>query len=119
MAQQNESDLSMKFSTLNVNAMEFVPSFVQDRGATAPTEDTQSPPQPVSAEDSPAPAEKQASPAKTPTNDVIEDKSPENPGKKMITKNSNQKNFFYLLYCCRVVISLTIFTIRKIISILE
>jgi hypothetical protein len=27
MAQENSSDLSTKFSTLNINAMEFVPSF--------------------------------------------------------------------------------------------
>jgi Ataxin-2 C-terminal region len=27
MSQENSSDLSTKFSTLNVNAMEFVPSF--------------------------------------------------------------------------------------------
>lgn len=39
MAQENDSDMATKFSTLNVNAMEFVPSFCTDRTATAaPTE---------------------------------------------------------------------------------
>lgn len=78
MAQDNDSDMSTTFSTLNVNAMEFVPSFVvQDRpeetGTTAP------PPAPT---EDPVPPAATASPAKTPTKEVIEDKSPENPGKK-------------------------------------
>lgn len=39
MAQENDTDMPTKFSTLNVNAMEFVPSFCTDRVATAaPTE---------------------------------------------------------------------------------
>lgn len=36
MAQENENDMTAKFSTLNVNAMEFVPSFgiCQERKTT-------------------------------------------------------------------------------------
>lgn len=34
MAQENDTDLSTKFSTLNVNAMEFVPSFCVQQSTT-------------------------------------------------------------------------------------
>lgn len=44
MAQENDTDLSTKFSTLNVNAMEFVPSFcMQGTTATAPATATAAP----------------------------------------------------------------------------
>lgn len=81
MAQENESDMSSTFSTLNVNAMEFVPNFSQpDRVVPEPTGTDSPPPAPL--DDTTTPA-KTASPAKTPTNDVIEDKSPINPGKNL------------------------------------
>lgn len=65
MAQENESDMNTSFSTLNVNAMEFVPSFctpttkmnTDDVEETIPT-----------------------SIAATPT-ETISDKTPENVGK--------------------------------------
>lgn len=37
MAQENDTDLSTKFSTLNVNAMEFVPSFCVPSSTTTTT----------------------------------------------------------------------------------
>lgn len=39
MAQENNSDFSSKFSTLNVNAMEFVPSFCTSSPPTAAADD--------------------------------------------------------------------------------
>lgn len=91
MAQEGNSDLSTKFSTLNVNAMEFVPSFCTNSppSATAPAEDAATVEEPAPVE----PAVQDASPTKTETEppvsesvseaattQPIADKSPDNPG---------------------------------------
>lgn len=89
MSQEGNSDLSSTFSTLNVNAMEFVPSFCTSSPPAAvdapatPTEPTAV--EPVTAE----PTSQDASPTKTdedqpvsvaaPT-ESLDDKSPDNPG---------------------------------------
>lgn len=98
MSQENESDLSTTFSTLNVNAMEFVPSFCVPP-ATA-TESPQSTPKPADVESSPVvsltPTEElttltaTAIATATPT-DIIEDKTPENPGKQLLIHHANNK----------------------------
>lgn len=89
MAQEGNSDLSTKFSTLNVNAMEFVPSFCTNSppSAAAPTEEAST----DTASEEPAPVEPTAqdlSPTKTETEppvsvaaaiEPIADKSPDNP----------------------------------------
>lgn len=84
MTQEGNSDLSTKFSTLNVNAMEFVPSFCSS--ATSPA--APDVPAETSVDES-VPAEAPSSPTKTdeeqpisiaaPT-ESIDDKSPDNPG---------------------------------------
>lgn len=92
MAQEGNSDLSMKFSTLNVNAMEFVPSFCTNSppSAGAPAETTTPAGTPVDEPATPVESAVQdASPTKTeaeppvsvaaPT-EPIADKSPDNPG---------------------------------------
>lgn len=91
MTQEGNSDLFSKFSTLNVNAMEFVPSFASSvpaaaapATATTPAEST-----PDAEPASTQPSSQNASPTKT--NDelpvavaappeTIDDKSPDNPG---------------------------------------
>lgn len=66
MAQDNDSDMNTSFSTLNVNAMEFVPSFCTAPTATINTdENDQTITTPIAA---------------IPT-ETISDKSPENVGK--------------------------------------
>lgn len=99
MAQQEDnSDVSMKFSTLNVNAMEFVPSFctnsppaseTSEHPATAPAAAT-TPVDESGAEPGNTPKSQDASPTKTnaeqpasvaATTEPIDDKSPDNPGK--------------------------------------
>lgn len=95
MAQEGgDSDLSTTFSTLNVNAMEFVPSFCSNAptgttpeaaaAAATPAETPTDEPAPTE-----APTSQDASPTKTdeeqpvsvaaPT-ESIDDKSPDNPG---------------------------------------
>lgn len=90
MAQQSD-DVSTTFSTLNVNAMEFVPSFCSPPNAADST----------TSEPSAAATEKTDSPQKSPTKeaapdeptsgssneeniaviaDILNDKTPENPG---------------------------------------
>lgn len=107
MSQEGNSDLSSSFSTLNVNAMEFVPSFctnsppAADAPAAAASADT-----PV---EQPAPAEpavQDASPTKTEAEtpvavaapvEPVADKSPDNPGSlqfcslSLSNKNSEKK----------------------------
>lgn len=101
MAQQEgNSDLSTKFSTLNVNAMEFVPSFCTNATPTATSENeataaTATPATNNSVDetavesDTNTPMSQDASPTKTnvePSVEVsspterIDDKSPDNPG---------------------------------------
>lgn len=98
MAQPNESDLSTKFSTLNVNAMEFVPSFCSSQPSATPSAETESPPEQLSptidvevAVDSDVPPPTTVpEPTGTPseelttttatTTELIDDKTPENPG---------------------------------------
>lgn len=101
MAQQEgNSDLSTKFSTLNVNAMEFVPSFCTntpasgtgENEATAPTaaEAAGTPVKESAVESDNTPMSQDASPTKTnaeppvsvtaATTEPIDDKSPDNPG---------------------------------------
>lgn len=106
MAQPNESDLSTKFSTLNVNAMEFVPSFCSSQPSATPSGETESPPEQLSptidvevaAVDSdvppPPPPTTVPEPTGTPseelttitttatTTELIDDKTPENPGER-------------------------------------
>lgn len=91
MAQEGSSDLSMKFSTLNVNAMEFVPSFCTNApSAAAPTTDSpeDQPPiekptvasEPTSQDVSPTKTDEEPPvPVAAPT-ESIDDKSPDNPG---------------------------------------
>lgn len=98
MAQQEgNSDVSTKFSTLNVNAMEFVPSFctnvpptsaTSDSEATAPAAET-TPVDESSVPPENTPKSQDASPTKTnaeppvsvtATTEPIDDKSPDNPG---------------------------------------
>lgn len=43
MAQENDTDMSTKFSTLNVNATEFVPSFCVQQSTTTTAEETAAP----------------------------------------------------------------------------
>lgn len=96
MAQEGNSDMSTKFSTLNVNAMEFVPSF----GMTPTAPPTNVSPPDAAPTDAPtespvtetAPVESKsqdASPTKTDeeqpvsvaaASESIDDKSPDNPG---------------------------------------
>lgn len=89
MAQEGNQDMSTKFSTLNVNAMEFVPSFCTNAPAAAA-------PSPATPVEPPAdepvidePKSQDASPTKTDEeqpvsvampSETIEDKSPDNPG---------------------------------------
>lgn len=91
MAQEGSSDLSMKFSTLNVNAMEFVPSFCSNVQSPAdPTADSPVDQPPIEKPtDATEPTSQDVSPTKTddeppvsvaaPT-ESIDDKSPDNPG---------------------------------------
>lgn len=91
MAEEGNQDMSTTFSTLNVNAMEFVPSFCTNTPATAtaaPSSDTPVDPpadEPVTVE----PKSEDASPTKTDEeqpvsvamlSESIDDKSPDNPG---------------------------------------
>lgn len=94
MAQEGNSDLSTKFSTLNVNAMEFVPSFCSSLPPTAsstaaPNPDTPTETTTEEIKPSEVPSSQDASPTKTddeqPTSvaaptESIDDKSPDNPG---------------------------------------
>lgn len=93
MSQENNSDLPTTFSTLNVNAMEFVPSFCVSSVA-APTASVDQAPSPVTespiatpaaietpTEDlSPTKAESDTKPVSATPTETMEDKSPENPG---------------------------------------
>lgn len=99
MAQQEDnSDVSMKFSTLNVNAMEFVPSFCTNTPASETPEGEATAPAPAAAtpvdesgvEPVNTPKSQDASPTKTnaeppvsvaATTEPLDDKSPDNPGK--------------------------------------
>lgn len=100
--QEGNSDVSMKFSTLNVNAMEFVPSFctntpaseTSEGQATAPAAAT-TPGDESGAEPVNTPVSQDASPTKTnaeppasvaATTEPMDDKSPDNPGKLNGTK---------------------------------
>lgn len=94
MAEEGNSDLSMKFSTLNVNAMEFVPSFCSSLPPTAssttdPNPDTPTETMTQEPKSCEVPASQDESPTKTddeqPTSvaaptESIDDKSPDNPG---------------------------------------
>lgn len=96
MSQENSSDLSTKFSTLNVNAMEFVPSFASATPAPAaapvaasdavPSPATESPiPTPIPVETptedlSPTKSDSEAKPVTATPLENVQDKSPENPG---------------------------------------
>lgn len=96
MAQQNDGDLSSKFSTLNVNAMEFVPSFCLPAAPSAAEEDVSSEEPSPTVESAPA---EPKSAAETPTDDVAaitatptqtaDDKTPENQGE--ILRKSERK----------------------------
>lgn len=96
--QEGDSDVSTKFSTLNVNAMEFVPSFCTNAPPTSATADESQATAPPAAttpvEESAVeldntPKSPDASPTKTnavppvsvpATTEPIDDKSPDNPG---------------------------------------
>lgn len=97
MAQQEgNSDLSTTFSTLNVNAMEFVPSFSTNAPSGAVPEDEVTPPKNATPVDETAvepdtntPLSQDTSPTKTnaeppvsvpTTTEPMDDKSPDNPG---------------------------------------
>lgn len=67
MAQPNESDFAKKFSTLNVNAMEFVPSFCSSQTSA---------PSPPSTTTTPAEAEAAAAAAVTETQSTPDEPSP-------------------------------------------
>lgn len=94
MAQPNENDLSTKFSTLNVNAMVFVPSFCSQPSATLSENESapeQSSPTPdVGGDDVPAivpevtgtPSEEIATTTTATPTELTEDKTPENPGER-------------------------------------
>lgn len=105
MSQEGNSELGSKFSTLNVNAMEFVPSFVSNVPAT-PTSNT--PPVDSPATEEPASVEpviQDASPTKTdeeqpisvaaPT-ESIDDKSPDNLG--LCTFENLYDSFHFLTF---------------------
>ena len=83
MAQENDSELNTSFSTLNVNAMEFVPSFCTV--PTAPTTEETPPPAAATAAVVAAvvPEEPTSTPATatTPTSTTAGEKTPENAGK--------------------------------------
>lgn len=94
MSQEGNSDLSTKFSTLNVNAMEFVPSFCSNVPPTAvstdsaaaatsaevPAVETTRSETPISRNTSPTKTdEEQPTPVAVPT-ELFDDKSPDNPG---------------------------------------
>lgn len=90
MAQQNDGDMSTTFSTLNVNAMEFVPSFCTPATAPSSADDDNVLSEEPSPTNETAPAE-QSSTTGTPTEDAvaavaailsetIDDKSPDNLG---------------------------------------
>lgn len=93
--QEDNSDVSTKFSTLNVNAMEFVPSFCTPGPPTATSEDQATAPTATTPVDESAvepdntPMSQDASPTKTNAEppvsvtaitDLLDDKSPDNPG---------------------------------------
>ncbi len=70
MAQENDNDMNASFSTLNVNAMEFVPNFFCAGAPTPPTINTDE------MEDEAIPAAIVAI-----LTDPVSDKTPENVGK--------------------------------------
>lgn len=95
MAQENESDFSSKFSTLNVNAMEFVPSFCSPTPPTNTTTTTAAVAAAPVPEPSPSPplveaaattigtedsGEEERTMATAATTEIITDKTPENAG---------------------------------------
>lgn len=96
MAQPNESDLSTTFSTLNVNAMEFVPSFCSSQPSPSPsaTETTPPPEQsspttdiatddtPNTVPDATGTISEEITTTTATTTETIEDKTPENPGER-------------------------------------
>lgn len=94
MAQPNESDLSTTFSTLNVNAMEFVPSFCSSQpspspAATETTTEQSSPTTDVATDDIPntvpeatGTISEEITTTTATTTEPIEDKTPENPGER-------------------------------------
>lgn len=104
MAQPNEGDLSTTFSTLNVNAMEFVPSFCSSQPSATPaptdepTPDQPSPTADVGGDDNDATTVPE--PTGTPSEDIttttatttelIEDKTPENPGEHVVYYDSTR-----------------------------
>lgn len=76
MAQENDTDLSTKFSTLNVNAMEFVPSFCVPSSTTTTTAtETETETETATATAVVAPTEETAAPTEVPAANT-----PENPG---------------------------------------
>lgn len=70
MAQDNDNDMNTSFSTLNVNAMEFVPSFTS---STAPT-----PPSTINTDEN---DQTITTPIAAIPTETISDKTPENVGK--------------------------------------
>lgn len=113
MAQEN--DINTKFSTLNVNAMEFVPSFASSGPVTAApaAEDSEAAVPPATVPDS-SPTDEElpaesvpaaATPVGTATpTEVLEDKSPDNPG-----KHGQRKCYTNLVSVCLDVSSLSRF----------
>ncbi|XP_055298244.1 eukaryotic peptide chain release factor GTP-binding subunit ERF3A isoform X2 [Sitodiplosis mosellana] len=98
MAQEGNSDMSTKFSTLNVNAMEFVPNFGAPPSAPTTNAPTEAPPaesaeSPVQEAAPVEPKSPDASPTKTDeeqpvsvaaATESLDDKSPDNPESEML-----------------------------------
>lgn len=119
MAQEGNSDMSTKFSTLNVNAMEFVPSFGVPAAPSAPATNATAPEtapaeSPVQETAAVEPKSQDASPTKTDeeqpvsvaaATDPIDDKSPDNPGScsLFVCHNEHGNGIIALETCHRTV----------------
>lgn len=124
MAQDNDAEISTKFSTLNVNAMEFVPSFCSNApSGTTPEAAAATPAETPTDELAPAeaPTPQDASPTKTdeeqpvsvaaPT-ESIDDKSPDNPG--LYHSISFQNQGMCVLHCLILACLLTLSGLKRI-----